>query len=274
MNTSEKYPLQIMNIGMFRGGTASLSLALKELGFGSTWHLVTNSVEFNDKGFKWWFDNAIFDKLLNDDADNIDFDQWLQIIKCKVIMDSPIFECWPKIFKQYPKCKVIICVRDFDLWYKSYINFLTQNMSQTFTICTMTDKVTKMLLKLWDKRHVGTDHFGMSQLLHLEKSKRKQILKKEYYDKWIQDAKRIVPKDQLLIFNPCDGWKPLCKFLNKQIPNKAYPNINNRKQYNQFMYQWKKKALKGLLKDKICNWYILFALFGFVISYIAVCVVR
>ncbi len=39
---SNKVPLKIINPGMYRGGTASLSLALRELGF-VTWHLRTNT---------------------------------------------------------------------------------------------------------------------------------------------------------------------------------------------------------------------------------------
>ena len=105
---SDKYPLEIMNIGLFRGGTSSLSLALTELGFGPTWHLVTNTDELKQIGARWWIDNNIIDKLKN--GQHVDFDEWLQIIQCKTIMDTPIVFCWQKIFNQYPNCKVILSV--------------------------------------------------------------------------------------------------------------------------------------------------------------------
>ena len=36
---------------------------------------------------------------------------------------------------------------------------------------------------------------------------------KKMYLNWIEHVKRVVPKDQLLIFNVKEGWEPLCKFL-------------------------------------------------------------
>lgn len=35
-----------------------------------------------------------------------------------------------------------------------------------------------------------------------------------------------VPKDRLLIWNVKDGWGPICRFLNKDIPKQAFPIIN------------------------------------------------
>ena len=38
------------------------------------------------------------------------------------------------------------------------------------------------------------------------------------YNAQIEHVKKVVPKDQLLIFNVKQGWKPLCDFLN--LPGK------------------------------------------------------
>ena len=39
-------------------------------------------------------------------------------------------------------------------------------------------------------------------------------------------VKSVVPADQLLVFNPKDGWEPLCKFLNVPIPDVPFPRDN------------------------------------------------
>jgi hypothetical protein len=41
-------------------------------------------------------------------------------------------------------------------------------------------------------------------------------------------VRRLVPKNNLLEFHPADGWKPLCEFLGKDIPegNPDFPHIN------------------------------------------------
>ena len=33
------------------------------------------------------------------------------------------------------------------------------------------------------------------------------------HDAWIDRVKRSVPRDKLLVFQPRDGWKPLCDFV-------------------------------------------------------------
>lgn len=37
---------------------------------------------------------------------------------------------------------------------------------------------------------------------------------------------QTAPKDHLLVYNVKDGWEPLCKFLNLEIPNKPFPHEN------------------------------------------------
>eukprot|EP01084_Bolivina_argentea_P040052 74000_1 len=115
----KKYELKIINAGFFRGGTASLSLALQQLGFGPTWHMVTNNDKLNKKGIDFWNKHKICQKLLNNEY--VDFDEWLKLIDCKTIMDAPIAFNWDKFFRQYPNCKVIVSIRDFDDWYKSIV---------------------------------------------------------------------------------------------------------------------------------------------------------
>lgn len=40
--------------------------------------------------------------------------------------------------------------------------------------------------------------------------------------------KSTVPPEKLLVFDVKEGWEPLCKFLNKPIPDEPFPNINDR----------------------------------------------
>lgn len=39
----------------------------------------------------------------------------------------------------------------------------------------------------------------------------------------------LVPKDRLLEWHIEDGWEPLCKFLNKPVPNFEFPHANAAK---------------------------------------------
>lgn len=49
---------------------------------------------------------------------------------------------------------------------------------------------------------------------------------REGYFKHYAHIRSIVPEDRLLEFRSEDGWEPLCRFLNKPVPNESYPHIN------------------------------------------------
>lgn len=38
--------------------------------------------------------------------------------------------------------------------------------------------------------------------------------------------RRIVPRENLLEFNPKEGWGPLCEFLGKDVPKSDFPHVN------------------------------------------------
>ena len=57
---------------------------------------------------------------------------------------------------------------------------------------------------------------GMFQVI--EEGKEASV---EFYDQWVKDVIKTVPKERLLIFNVKEGWEPLCKFLDVPIPNQV-----------------------------------------------------
>ncbi|KAF5549687.1 hypothetical protein FPHYL_9587 [Fusarium phyllophilum] len=44
-------------------------------------------------------------------------------------------------------------------------------------------------------------------------------------------VKRIVPAERMLEFKVQEGWGPLCKFLDKEIPEEEFPKLNDSKQF-------------------------------------------
>ena len=49
----------------------------------------------------------------------------------------------------------------------------------------------------------------------------------QFYNEWVEEVKRTVPKDRLLVYNVDEGWKPLCEFLNVPIPDCPFPYIDD-----------------------------------------------
>ena len=57
--------------------------------------------------------------------------------------------------------------------------------------------------------------------LHDKKMKLKQC-----YAKHVMYVQSVVAKEDLLVWNLKDGWAPLCKFLDKPIPDGPIPHDN------------------------------------------------
>lgn len=47
------------------------------------------------------------------------------------------------------------------------------------------------------------------------------------YSEHIERVKRVVPKEQLLVMSVKEGWEPLCRFLDKDIPKGDFPRSNS-----------------------------------------------
>ena len=52
------------------------------------------------------------------------------------------------------------------------------------------------------------------------------------YNEWVAHVKATVKPDNLLIFSSKDGWAPLCKFLDKEIPRIPFPSSNNKNSFH------------------------------------------
>ena len=76
--------LKIIHAGLHRTGSSSLALALEILGFGPVYHGRTFMIKYPkiyEKSWEWWIKNDILKKL-NNGNENINFEEWLNIIKC------------------------------------------------------------------------------------------------------------------------------------------------------------------------------------------------
>ena len=52
---------------------------------------------------------------------------------------------------------------------------------------------------------------------------------KQKFNEWNQAVIDYVPKDRLLVYEVKDGWKPICDFLDKPIPEIPFPYKNKTK---------------------------------------------
>jgi hypothetical protein len=52
--------------------------------------------------------------------------------------------------------------------------------------------------------------------------------------KHIDDVKKVVLEEGLLVFDMSEGWAPLCEFVNVEIPREAFPHTNTRTSFSKY----------------------------------------
>lgn len=57
----------------------------------------------------------------------------------------------------------------------------------------------------------------------------------QVYHDHVEQVKKHVPANQLLIFEVKQGWQPLCDFLDKPIPQQPFPHSNSMAEFNRKM---------------------------------------
>jgi len=132
--------------------------------------------------------------------------------------------CWyyKELMRLNPKAKVILTVRDPEKWYQSCRD----------TIFKMPLSGTRLyvlgLLPSFNNHANGSRKSTVQPAFNMDLSKENCI---KVYLAHVEEVKKIVPADQLLIYEVKEGWEPLCKFLGKPVPSVPYPNVNDTAEF-------------------------------------------
>ena len=78
-----------------------------------------------------------------------------------------------------------------------------------------------MMQEMW--RRSGLLHEEQTTLEHMSGAFRR-------YNEEVQET---VPADRLLVWEPEDGWGPLCKFLELPVPDAPFPRVNDSKEFGE-----------------------------------------
>ncbi|KAJ5335918.1 uncharacterized protein N7506_003940 [Penicillium brevicompactum] len=144
-----------------------------------------------------------------------DWDQLLGHVEA--ITDFPGAVFVEELTQAYPDARVVLTLRDPDDWVRS--------MKQTIMAQTYSPLATFMG---WiDSENFGNGNrmcrIGFDGLFRgdFERYGRQAFV--EHYD----HVRQVVPADNLLEWNPKEGWEPLCKFLGRPIPATPFPRAND-----------------------------------------------
>lgn len=214
------HKVEVIGAGWGRTGTSSFKKALEILGYNPTYHMV-EVIENNHVQF--W--QRVLDGKPYDFQEVFDGKQ-----KYRATCDFPSAQYWREQLKRYPDAKVILTAREPEKWFKS--------CTQTIFCASFNSPYTSFWVKVALWLGIPRPGFGkmVSQMFGVATGgsweKDKVIAS---YVKHVEDVKRECPPEQLLVFDVTEGWEPLCKFLNKPVPNVPFPHVNDTAEFQRML---------------------------------------
>jgi hypothetical protein len=203
--------MEVIGAGLPRTATTTQLFAMEKLGFAPCQHMrdVLGDLE---NGLPPW------ERVVAGDPD------WEAIFAGhRAAVDVPAACYWRELMEFYPDSKVLLSVRPADSWVRS--------MRQTVWACYMGPSLLAQARAavdpLW-QRFLAM----MTEMLWAEGG----ALHGDTYDDaafgrlmedWNDEVKRTVPPERLLVWQPQDGWEPLCEFLDVPVPDEPLPNVND-----------------------------------------------
>lgn len=187
----------------------SLRKALQMLGYSPCYHMQITLTHYSH--MKFW--------VRAKSGKPVDYRKLLS--RYKATVDWPACEFYRELMAVFPEAKVLLNVRDPEEWYDSM--FDTIWAIQPVFPWWFPRVVRKMHdVIIWDSRFNG------------EFADRAKTI--EVYGAHLEEVRRTVPPERLLVFNVKEGWKPLCDFLGKPVPESApFPNLNDRLFFRRMM---------------------------------------
>lgn len=202
--------LNIIGAGFGRTGTLSLQLALEELGLGPCYHMLEVHKIPSRAGD--WIDIM--------DGKPADWDAIFAGYRATV--DWPACRWWRELSEFYPDAKVLLSLREAGGWYRSVENTIYKVMKNApseggpgFERSGVTMARRILMDETFGGRFEDRDH-AIS-----------------VFDRHNAEVREGIDPSRLLVYEPGQGWEPLCEFFGVEVPDTAYPHANSTQSFHE-----------------------------------------
>ena len=213
--------MKVIGAGLPRTATTTQMFALEQLGFGPCYHMRDLLADI-EGGLPLW-------EAAADGAG-----AWERIFgEAQSTVDWPSARYYPELMEHYPDAKVLLSVRGGEEWAASMretVWGIFHGDSVIHHLC----EARAVLDPLWRRymelmRHMSwNDETGAlagdtSTVAGLSTA----------MERWNEEVKATVPAERLLVWNPSEGWEPLCEFLEVDVPSAPLPRLNDTQSFRE-----------------------------------------
>jgi hypothetical protein len=208
--------MKVIGAGLPRTGTLSQKVALEMLGFGPCYHMV--NVLTNLPLSQQW------EEAIDGDAD------WDAIFgEHEATVDWPGAFFYRELADAYPDAKVVLSVRDPEAWEKSMRTTIWDTIygqspaGHISKARELVDPDWQHYIRLMARMWAAQGIFNGPEIYPGQLA--------EAITRYQDQVQRNIPPDRLLVWGVGDGWEPLCRFLEVDVPDKPCPRLNDSKMY-------------------------------------------
>ena len=215
--------VKVIGAGFGRTGTLSLKFALEQLGFDKCYHML--EAHQHPEHIPIWTAAASGNEP-----------DWHALFEgYQATVDWPSCNFWREQRRAFPDAKVILTRRDPDRWYASVMNTIWKfsNVPQRRIDPAAKPNSDMAFAVIWN----GVFDGRMDDKEHVIGC----------YERHCAEVIEEVPADELLVYEPGDGWAPLCEFLDVPVPEADYPRVNSTEE---FVDRWSKADRAANAPDK------------------------
>ncbi|WP_067963220.1 sulfotransferase family protein [Nocardiopsis trehalosi] len=190
--------MKVIGAGFGRTGTLSLKTALERLDLGPCHHMVEVLGRPDDADL--WHD------ALDGRPD------WPALLTgYQAAVDWPSVCFWRELCDLHRDAKVVLTVRDPDRWYDSVRNtFLTVAPD---LLASAPPSVRRLTRRVLEREFDGLPEDRAAAIARFERHN--------------AEVRAAIDPGRLLIFEPAQGWRPLCAFLGAPVPDEPFPHLND-----------------------------------------------
>jgi Sulfotransferase domain len=213
--------MRVIGAGLPRTATTTQMFALEQLGFGPCYHMRDLLADL-PAGLPLWED--VF-------AGSPD---WERIFgPAQSTVDWPSARFYRELMDVYPDAKVVLSVRDGEAWVKSMRetvwgifhgdSVIHHASSARAVVDPFWRRYTDLMRAITWNEDTGVlagDTFTDEGLIAV-------------MDRWNDDVKATVPAERLLVWDPREGWEPLCEFLQVDAPAQELPRLNDTRSFRE-----------------------------------------
>ena len=199
--------LAVVGAGFGRTGTASLKVALEQIGFGPCHHM--SEVRSQPGQLEHWEAAAA--------GETVDWDRVFAGYRSTV--DWPSARFWRELAAFYHDAKVLLSVRPAERWWTSFsgtIKALLDGDDQDATpvVRRMRAMARRVIAEGSLRGAYNNDTASIAA-----------------FNDHVADVNAAIPADRLLVFDVVEGWDPLCRFLEVPVPDAPFPRTNSTREF-------------------------------------------